>query len=136
MKDWLLPAGLALFCYGFWGFFPKLATPYLNSNSIVLYQNLGTLLVSVVILVFYPGPLQIHSKGMTFAALSGIAGVIGTFFFVLALSKGNAATITAITALYPLITLLMAVLFLHETLTLRQGIGFFMAVTAVFLIAF
>jgi transporter family protein len=40
---------MATFIFGFWGYFPKLATQYLEPRTALLYQNVGTLLSSVVL---------------------------------------------------------------------------------------
>ncbi len=40
-----------------------------------------------------------------------------------------------LTALYPLITVLLSFLILHETVTLRQGIGMLLALAAIVLMA-
>jgi transporter family protein len=43
--------------------------------------------------------------------------------------------VVSLTALYPLITIMLAVIFLHETLILKQVIGLCFAVAAIVLLS-
>ncbi|MBN1873602.1 MAG: EamA family transporter [Anaerolineae bacterium] len=134
MKDWLAPTLVTIVCYGLWGFFPKLAANQLDPKNVVIYQSIGAVLMTLA-LPFLPGfKWQGYEKTSIFALLTGIIGVIGNLFFVAALSKGKASIITPLTALYPVITLLLAVIFLQETLTIRHGVGIGLAIIAALLL--
>jgi len=132
MEIWLIFAILSLLAYGLWGFFPKLGVEHLNSKEFIVYQALGVLLVSLIVL-FFLGKPSFNVRGVTFAMLTGILGVIGTLFFVAALARGKATTIVTITALYPLIVIVLAKVFLNEPITLKQGLGIVFALVALVL---
>lgn len=134
MHKWLIYSLAATAIYGFWGFFPKLASNYLDPKSATVYQTLGNVVGAVVILATLRFRLPVQPKGITFAMLAGIAGVVGTQFLLMALTKSKASLVIAVTALYPLGTILLAVLFLRETLTLRQIVGIFLSLLAIFLL--
>jgi len=130
-------AFLAFLMWGFWGFFPKLTTSYIKPPSALIYETVGVLIVSATVLLFLlKGRPEFHSKGTTFAILTGMAGITGAFFFLSSLSSGGkTSVVVTLTALYPLITILLSVLFLHETVTITQGIGILMALIAILLIS-
>lgn len=132
-KNWLIFTFFALLMWGFWGFFPKLATKHINPKSALVYEVLGTLIIGIVIFSVSKFTIESNLKGILFAILTGIAATLGTFFFFYAISKGTTAVVVTITALYPLITIFLSYLFLNESITLTQGVGIFLAVIAMIL---
>jgi transporter family protein len=135
MHSWFFWTILSMVTFGAWGFFPKLAVNYISPGSAVIYQVAGGLLVGVVglgLLNFRP---EAHPMGILFALLTGITGILGTFFYYLAASRGQIAIVAGVTGLYPLVTILLAMVFLHETLVLKQVIGLCCAVVAIILLA-
>ncbi len=135
MQDWLRYTLLATAVYGFWGFFPKLASEHLDPKSGMVYQTLGTLVATLVIFASMHFKIPVHVKGITFSLLAGIAGVVGTQFLLMALAKGNASLVVPVTALYPIGTVLLAVLILKEPLTVKQICAIGLSLIAVFMLA-
>lgn len=135
MDSWFYWTLLAMVTFGAWGFFPKLAVNYISPASALIFQVIGGMLVGIVGLAFIHFKPETHPLGILFAVLTGITGMLGTLFYYAAASKGQIAVVVSLTALYPLITILLAVIFLHETLVLKQVIGLFFAVTAIILLA-
>ncbi|HLC71605.1 MAG TPA: EamA family transporter [Candidatus Nanoarchaeia archaeon] len=134
-KEWFVFAILALIMWGLWGFFPKLSTNYINPKSALVYEVLGSVIVGVIIFFLVGFKPEVHPKGIIFALLTGIAATLGTLFFLYAVSRGKASTTVVITALYPLITIMLALLILHEPISLKQGIGMLLALAAIILVA-
>ena len=58
---------------------------------------------------------------------------MAALFFYWALAGGKASVVVPLTALYPVVTLGLALLILGERLSLRQSIGVALALTAIFL---
>ena len=135
MHNWLIYALMATAIYGFWGFFPKLASAYLDPRSAMIYQSLGTVLGTLVILASARFRVPMEPRGITFSLLAGIAGVIGTQFLLMALAKGNASLVVPVTALYPIGVVILAMIFLKEPLTLKQALGIVISMVGVLLIA-
>ncbi len=135
MDDWFIPALMALIIYGFWGFFPKLAVNYINPQSAVVYEVGGAMLVGGLVLVIMGFQPEYHPKGVAFAALTGVAGMLGTLCFFAAASRGKISVVVSMTAMYPLITIILAVLFLKEPITLKQLSGMACSLLAIFLLS-
>jgi bacterial/archaeal transporter family protein len=136
MESWLPAALLALLCYGFWGFFPKLAVGFLNPQSALVFEVGGAVLVGLLGLYLVGFRPDSHPVGILFAVLTGVAGMLGTLFYFLAASRGNIAVVVSVTALYPLITISLAFLLLGEPITGRQLAGMACAILAILLFAF
>ena len=135
MNSWFFWTILAMVTFGAWGFFPKLAINYINPQSALIYQVIGGLLVGIVGLAMLNFKPEMHPLGILFAFLTGITGVLGTFFYYLAASRGQISIVVSLTALYPLITIMLAIVFLHETLIMKQVIGLCFAIAAIILLA-
>jgi transporter family protein len=74
-------------------------------------------------------------RGFSWAALGGFFAFIGFLTFFAALEQGSASTVVTLSALYPLVTILLSIAFLHERLTTRQGVGITLALIASALLA-
>jgi len=135
MHSWFFWTILAMVTFGAWGFFPKLAVNHISPQSALIYQVIGGMLVGVVGLAMLNFKPETQPMGMLYALLTGITGVLGTFFYYLAASRGQISIVVSLTALYPLITILLAIIFLHETLVLKQVLGLCFAVAAIVLLA-
>jgi len=134
MDSWFIWTILAMVTFGAWGFFPKLAVNYISPQSALIYQVIGGLLVGIVGLAMINFKPETHPMGILYAFLTGITGVLGTLFYYAAASRGQISIVVSLTALYPLITIMLAIIFLHETLMLKQVIGLGFAVAAIVLL--
>jgi transporter family protein len=135
MQNWLLPTlGVVLF-WGIWGFIPKYVVKYISPNSAIIYEALGGFVISVLWFSLLDSDLETNSKGIILASLTGFSGVAGAFLFLKAVSLGPVTIIAPLSALYPIISCLLAVIFLNETLTLKQYIAILFALLSVLLIS-
>ncbi len=135
MKEWMYPTLATFFFWGLWGFTSKLTTDYINPRSAILFEALGGVIVGIVVLLVFDIRLEANAPGIGLAVLTGAFVFLGSLFFLFALTRGKVSIVIALTALYPLLTIALAMIFLGETLTLRQGIGVLLAVAAVILIS-
>ncbi len=135
MPNWLLYALITMLFYGLWAFFPKLASLYLPTKEILIYQVIGILTVGLIVLITSKNRLQINSPGLIFSILGGAAGLIGTLFFLKSLAIGKTYVVVTLTALYPLVTILLAFIVLRESLTFKNAIGILFALMAMYLFA-
>lgn len=135
MLNWLPASLIAMLIYGLWGFFPKLAVQHIPPRSALFWEVAGALLVGVGVLASLHGRLEMHPRGVLFAVLTGIAGMVGTLFFFMAARQGKISLVVSITALYPLITILLAVVFLGEKLSGKQLGGILTALVAIYLLS-
>ena len=65
----------------------------------------------------------IDNKALAFIALSGVAGAMSWLFYFLALKLGPASGVAALDRLSVVFVLILAVLFLSESLTWKSGVG-------------
>ena len=134
IENGLIFSLFALLCWGAWSFFPRLAVQHLNPKSVLMFGVLGAVLVSIVMLFFGFKP-EIHPQGILFSMLSGIAGIVGTLFFIYALTMGKSSVVIALTALYPLVAIFLAFIILKEPITMIQGAGILLALLSIILLS-
>ena len=135
MSAWLPAALLSLFSFGLWGLFTKLAVNHIDSKSALIYQTIGVILIGVITLSTVNFKPATDTKGLSYAVLTGVAYGIGCLFYFIAASKGKIITIVTLTALYPLVTILLAFLLLKEGVNLKQCAGILLAFIAIVLMS-
>lgn len=131
---WIMPAVLALILWGVWGLFQKLATNQMPPRSVYFVSALGALSVVVVILSTGRFPVHLNFEGVLFGVLAGVCSSLGGLLFLQAMSKGEAAIVITFTALYPVVSVILSFLLLHETITMKQGIGIVLALFSMVLL--
>jgi len=135
MKEWLLPAFGAFVLWGFWSFIPKITTKYISPKSAIIFEVLGGIIIGIIILISMKFKPDLHPKGVLLAISTGLLGFAGAFCFLYAASKGPISLVAVISALYPIIAIALAIFFLNETITIKQGLGIVLGLGAMILIA-
>ncbi len=78
---------------------------------------------------------SIDLKSAAFLVAGGLfAGFFGEYTYYSALKAGDASLVVPVAAAYPLITLIISVLFFHEAFTLSKAAGILMVVGGVVLL--
>jgi transporter family protein len=134
MKEWILPTMGTFICWGLWSFIPKITTRYIDPRSAVIYEVIGGIVLSLIVMSFMNFRLEIHPKGIALAGMAGLVGFVGALCFLFAVSKGPVSIIAPLSALYPILSVILAVIFLNETVTIKHGLGILFAVLAVILV--
>jgi bacterial/archaeal transporter family protein len=99
--------------------------------------TIGTIPVALALLAGKRFRLEKSGKGIFFSVANGIlSGIGGLALFAAYRSGGNTGVITAATALYPMFTVLLAVLILRERLTALQIAGLGFAAVAIVIFSF
>ena len=138
MHPWLQYSLLTVLLWGSMGFLGKLASRSVPTQAMPLMGALGGLLVFPVVLALLHRQLRFdwQDANVWFGLLAGMIGATGTVLFYAAISRGEASRVVVITATYPVLTFLLSLLFLGETMSLQKLIGVALAVAGVCLLAF
>ena len=133
MKTWIIPICITFVLWGIQGFVAKLTTQYINPMSALLYNIVGAFIVGIVILYLLNFSPQIHAKGIALAVFMGTLGILGALGMLYAMRQGKVSVVTVISALYPLVSILLAYFILKEPVTLKEGVGIAFALVALVL---
>ena len=127
---------IATVLWGLWAVLLKLSSTRLGHWQSVLVYTVFSV-ITVVVLYFSLGEntRQFETTGVILAASAGVLGGLALVFFQKAVSSGPVSTVTAISALYPVIAIVFGVVFLRENLSTTNFIGIILAVAAGVLIS-
>ncbi len=138
---WLLWSLATIVLWGTWGLVSKIASAGVDAyvNQLLYTAGILPLLVFVGWKVHRESALDRPSArraGVFWAFLTGILGGVGNIAFFQALVKGgNASVVAPLTALFPMVTVVLALLFLKERLGRTQWIGLALAFVAIYLLS-
>jgi transporter family protein len=135
MANWLGFSLMALGLWGVWGLLSKVAAQHLPSQAVYLLAITGHLVVVGYLAATTGLAIPWHPGGVAAALAAGVAMAFGLLSFFRALSQAPAAVVMPLTALYPLVTVILSLAVLHETLNPRQVLGVALALAAVWLLS-
>jgi drug/metabolite transporter (DMT)-like permease len=135
MSRWLAYCLGAVLVWGVWGLVFAAASNMMPPLMVQVLTTVGLTPVAVGLLFsknVWKG--QRRGRGVAWGLATGLGGTIGTIALSQAFVLGGEASIVApLTAMFPLVTLVLAVAFLHERLNFIQAIGIVVALVAIFL---
>lgn len=121
--------------YAGWATLASVATNSLPAEQAVTYTYVAGLLVAVGYLTVWGRPVTLSNSGVGVALVAGLFLGLGTISYYRALANGSAAIATSISGMYLLLTTLVAVLLLGESLSWANALGVCCAVCAVILLS-
>lgn len=136
-SSWMLLSIATVLLWGVWGLESKIVvdriSPWMNQ---VLF-SVGLL----PILAWMPFWKNLRHTtgdprmGALHGLLTGIFGGIGNLTMYLALARGKAAIVVPLVGLAPLVTVILALIFLRERVNRAQAIGLVLAIIAIYLLS-
>jgi transporter family protein len=135
MKPWVIYAVLTLLAWGVWGVCSKLASNHTKPRQTLLFQAVGVVGFALVILALEHFKVEWSPAGFGWSFAGGFVNFIGFLFFFAAVEKGKVSTVISLSSLYPVVTILLSIVFLHEKISPREGLGIVFAVAAGWLLA-
>jgi len=129
---WFWCSILCVLSWGGWALLSKFGSREIPPETMQFIFTIGTLPVCIALLIARGFKLEKSPKGIFYAVLNGVlAGIGGIALFAAYHTNGNTSLITASTALYPMVTVLLAVAILRERFGILQAIGLGFAAVAI-----
>ena len=138
MPRWLAFSLVTILVWGAWGAVSKVASQGVDADTNQVFFTFGLL---PLIAMVWRSPRNAGGGagrriGIGWAFLTGILGGTGNIAFFHALVMGGKASIVSpVTALFPLVTVILAVTLLHERVGNAQKIGLTLALVAIYLLS-
>ncbi len=125
-----------------WGLAPILEKIGLKGNvgplTGVIIRSFSVSIVAFFTLLFLkrvPALFQSNLRDVIFIIAGGIvASFIGQWTYYTALKHGSASMVVPVAAIYPLVALILSIIFLHEALTWTRVLGIVFVVFGIVLI--
>jgi uncharacterized membrane protein len=135
MPRWLIAAILAVLSWGVWAILSRFIGEAITAAQSQALSTLGLLPVMIVLAGSRRLTATGHRRrGLLTAFAAGICGCAGNIAYYQALNMGEkASTVIPLTALYPLVTIALAVVLLRERINRVQLIGIVFSLTAIYL---
>lgn len=128
---WVWFSIVAALSWGAWALFSKLATLEVPAKTTQFFSNLGMIPVAAAFVASRAYHWEKNAKGILYSLAGGGLSAAGIVALLAAFrSGGNTPVITVTTGLYPMITVVLAVLILRERLTPVQMAGLGLAAVA------
>lgn len=120
---WFIPASVALFVWGLTAFLPKLLLRSMQPLHMIVYNCFFFFLTACAVQAVFWNEFEFEFKGVVLAMATGACGTLGQVFYLIALQRGPLTYASMISSLYPAVATVLALIFLPDPLTLRQGLG-------------
>lgn len=124
---WFWYSMLCVLCWGGWALLSKFGSREIPPETMQFLFTIGSVPIAIALLIARRFKLEKSPKGISYGLLNGVLSAVGSLaLFAAYHTNGNTAVVTASTALYPMITVLLAVTILREKFGLVQfaGLGF------------
>jgi len=137
MAQWVFFSLSAFLLWGVWGLLGKISASYLTSRQLLFYTTLGYVTIFPVIGFLSRKEISnvAGAKGIAFAVGAGVCSCAAYICYYLAISRGEASRIVTITALYPVVTVILAFLILREPMSFQKVVGIVLALSGIVLLA-
>jgi len=133
---WLLFALITLIFWGTTGVTQKLSTNAISTELSFLWFVLAFLPIALVIVLVVPLDWHIKTRVYSLAIVGGALNGLGALTSFKALESGGKASIVIpLCYLYPLVTIFLAVIVLHEKVTRTEIAGIVLALVAAILLS-
>lgn len=134
-ERWFIMILLAIVCFAFGSFFGKLASLKDIPFRVYFFEAVGTLTVFITFVLYNRGTI-FNNFSINFPALlMGLSWGIGTVLFIFALKYAKLSIVAPLSAAYPALTVVLALLFLGEKLDIKEMAGIGFAIVSVALLA-
>jgi drug/metabolite transporter (DMT)-like permease len=115
-SSWMLYALITLVLFGMSCITQKLATRCISDELCTIFFTIGFVPLAIVIWVAGSPPWNLSTKDWFLGIMVGLLMATGTLALFAAFRRGKASVVTPLVALYPLVTVILAVVFLNEHL--------------------
>ena len=128
---------LTIIFWGIFGFFSKIAATRIGLQSLIWGSifTIPPIAISYLAITKQLSPLNLDKIGITASLLGGAAAIIGSIFFTILLKNQQVSLVVPFTGLYPLATIILALIFLGERLSAIQVLGIGLAIVSLILIS-
>jgi len=133
---WLWPSLITILMWGVVGLFQKIGSNHSTSNSLFLWTTAGYIVI-LPFLFFDSHLLSLPTRSIGIGVVCGFTNCLGAWSLYTALERGARASVAVpLTALNPLVTLVLALIILGERLSAMQSAGVVLAIVAGVLLSY
>jgi uncharacterized membrane protein len=134
-KIWFFFTALAALCWGIWGVLSKFISDDISPFTNQILFTIG-MLTTVPFIAKRCKAKEFSYKGIILGFIAGILAILGNVSVFQSFGSGGlAAVVIPLTNLYPLVTIIIALLIFKEKLNWLNGIGILIVIPAILLLS-
>lgn len=136
-KNWLVYASVTTIFWGIWGAFIEI--PEKAGFPATLGYSVWALTMipcSLVALYLIDWKLEHDGRSILLGSLAGLLGAGGQLILFQALREGPAYIVFPLISLFPILTIVLSIFFLKETVSRKHWIGIVVALIAILLLSY
>ncbi|MBU7016544.1 MAG: DMT family transporter [Theionarchaea archaeon] len=133
---WIPFIMVTIFLFGIGQVFTKTGTARLGSPGMLLLLSINMFIIYGGAWLIFHENISLPLTAFLYCILAAALSAVGYIFFYEAVERQKISLVGVITAAYPFITAIMAVIFLHEPLTSTQIAGIILIIASVSLLAY
>jgi bacterial/archaeal transporter family protein len=135
-EKWFWYSIASAFCWAGFAISARFGSKELPANTMQFVAAFGFLAFGIVLFATRKFRLEPNKRGAIYGTIAGVLLAAGGLALYAAYRDGsNTAVVTTATSLYPMFTVVLAVLFLHERTSRRQAVGIAFAVAAIVILS-
>ncbi|WP_440771586.1 EamA family transporter [Natronorubrum sp. DTA28] len=128
-------AVVAMLSWGVWTVIANEATRTIDPELAMILSYSAAVAVAVCYVSVVNDPVSIERTGVLLALAAGVFAGIGAVAFYVGLNAGRAGIVTTVSAMYFIVAVILAAVFLGESLAPTDLLGIAFAILAVALLA-
>jgi len=121
--------------FGLWGFIGKIGVSTIGKYRYLVVSYLAVTVIMAFLLFTSNEKGTLLRNDYLYPVLGGICTGIAVASYFNALEEIPLSVVSSLSSLYPVITVLLSIVFLHEKPTVSQGLGIILALAASFLLS-
>jgi transporter family protein len=125
---------IAILGWGIGSLFYKTANDNIHPIMVSTIVTAVYIIITPIPFLFMNFDRSVNSTGLIYSILGGLFMCAGSMGYFYALRGGGAGSTTVLTSLYPAVTLILASIFLKETINFKHGVGIALALIAFILL--
>lgn len=130
MRGMVSLAVAVIILWGIWAFLFKIGSQQIGIKNALFYTYVTGVIISIVIALYSIPKTFEFNGGVIYIIMATLAGFAGTILWYFILQKNEASIVTSFTALYPIVTVMLAILLLKEKISLPNAVGIVLAIFA------
>jgi len=120
--------------WGFWIVLGDVASNSIDPKTAAFVSYAVAAVVAGLFVLVSDASLAINSRGLTFAAVAGVAAAVGVISTFIGVTVGNTAVVSTIGGMYFVTAALISTVALGQPLSLNKVVGIGLAVAAIVVI--
>ena len=132
---WLLFAIGTILCYGTAQQFSKKGVQFIGSYQTGILYAVASVSIQTLYWLLFPDSVPNDLGGIILSIFAGFLGALGFVFYIFALKSGKVSIVSVITAGYPAVSVVLAILLLSDVLSVGETAGILLIVSAIVLLS-